>query len=79
MGIRCERSRIGLFGKTATKESIRLSTSTNALLANIRTFGDKFFNPPLGFLYRTSASVVYSMLSLSLSLSLSLCVGQLPD
>ena len=73
MGIRCERSRIGLFGKTATKESIRLSTSTNALLANIRTFGDKFFNPPLGFL----ASVVYSMLSLSLSLSL--CVGQLPD
>ena len=76
--MRCERSRIGLFGKTATKESIRLSTSTNALLATIRTFGNQFFNPPLGFLYRTSsASVVYSMLCLCLSLSL--YVGQLPD
>ena len=29
---RCERRRIGLFGKTATKESIRLSTSANTLL-----------------------------------------------
>ena len=42
-GSRCERGRNGLFGKTATKESIRLSTSTNALLATIRTFWNLFF------------------------------------